>query len=175
VAATVIDGTFEVILATVAKGEDGALIGFAKFSKVKRPARMPRNPATGEAVKVKAKTVAKITPLKGFQGCRAGRRAGPEADQAEGDHREEGGRRRDATQDRRRGSPEDDHSVTHGDPQGERVPAGTSDDALLVAEPVQEPIGCDVGGGLHPRWDCTCLRSGSAEPTVSVVCKKTIQ
>jgi DNA-binding protein HU-beta len=66
-AAKVIDGTLEVILATVAKGEDVALTGFAKFSKVKRPARMARNPATGEPVKVKAKTVAKITPLKGFK------------------------------------------------------------------------------------------------------------
>ncbi len=67
VAATVIDGTLEVILATVAKGEDVALTGFAKFSKVKRPARMARNPATGATVRVKAKTVAKITPLKGFK------------------------------------------------------------------------------------------------------------
>ena len=67
VAAKVIDGTLEVILATVAKGEEVALTGFAKFSKVKRPARMARNPATGEAVRVKAKTVAKITPLKGFK------------------------------------------------------------------------------------------------------------
>ena len=67
VTAKVIDGTLEVILATVAKGEDVALTGFAKFSKVKRPARMARNPATGEAVRVKAKTVAKITPLKGFK------------------------------------------------------------------------------------------------------------
>jgi DNA-binding protein HU-beta len=66
-AARVIDGTLEVILATVAKGEDVGLTGFAKFSKVKRPARMARNPATGEAVRVKAKTVAKITPLKGFK------------------------------------------------------------------------------------------------------------
>ena len=67
VVAKVIDGMLEVILATVAKGEDVALTGFAKFSKVKRPARMARNPATGEAVRVKAKTVAKITPLKGFK------------------------------------------------------------------------------------------------------------
>jgi len=67
VAAKVIDGTLEVILATVAKGEDVALTGFAKFSKVKRPARMARNPATGAPVRVKAKTVAKIVPLKGFK------------------------------------------------------------------------------------------------------------
>jgi len=67
VAARVIDGTLDVILATVAKGEDVAITGFAKFSKVKRPARMARNPATGAAVRVKAKTVAKIVPLKGFK------------------------------------------------------------------------------------------------------------
>jgi len=41
--------------------------GFAKFAKIKRPARMARNPATGEQIKVKAKTVAKITALKGFK------------------------------------------------------------------------------------------------------------
>ena len=77
VVAKVIDGTLEVILATVAKGEDVAQTGFAKFSKVKRPARMARNPATGEAVKVKAKTVAKITPLKGFKDVALGVVAAP--------------------------------------------------------------------------------------------------
>src|SRR3954463_14380888 len=77
VAARVIDGTLEVILATVAKGEDVALTGFAKFSKVKRPARMARNPATGEAVRVRAKTVAKITPLKGFKDVVLGVAAAP--------------------------------------------------------------------------------------------------
>lgn len=63
----VIDGTVEVIMATVAKGEDVAISGFAKFSKVKRAARTARNPATGEPVKVKASTKARITPLKGFK------------------------------------------------------------------------------------------------------------
>src|SRR4051812_24868902 len=77
VAATVIDGTLEVILATVAKGEDVALTGFAKFSKLKRPARMARNPATGEAVRVRTKTVAKITPLKGFKDVVLGVAAAP--------------------------------------------------------------------------------------------------
>ena len=43
------------------------LTGFAKLSKVKRAARVGRNPQTGEPVKIKAKTVAKITPLKGFK------------------------------------------------------------------------------------------------------------
>src|SRR3990170_2009907 len=66
-ASEVLDGTIEVILATVAKGEDVSLSGFAKLSKVKRAARVGRNPQTGEPVKIKAKTVAKITPLKGFK------------------------------------------------------------------------------------------------------------
>ena len=67
IVAKVIDGTLEVILATVAKGEDVTLMGFAKLSKVKRAARVGRNPQTGAPVKIKAKTVAKITPLKGFK------------------------------------------------------------------------------------------------------------
>jgi DNA-binding protein HU-beta len=82
VAAQVIDGTLEVTLATVAKGEDVALSGFAKFSKVKRPARLAHNPATGEAVRVKAQDGRKDHPVEGVQRCRARRRAGAEADQA---------------------------------------------------------------------------------------------
>lgn len=66
-AARVVDGTIDVILATVAKGEVVNLSGFAKFAKVHRPARIARNPATGEQIKVKAKNVAKITALKGFK------------------------------------------------------------------------------------------------------------
>ena len=66
-AARVVEGTIEVILANVAKGEIVNISGFAKFAKIKRPARMARNPATGEQIKVKAKTVAKITALKGFK------------------------------------------------------------------------------------------------------------
>ena len=66
-AARVVEGTIDVILANVAKGEVVNISGFAKFAKIKRPARMARNPATGEQIKVKAKTVAKITALKGFK------------------------------------------------------------------------------------------------------------
>jgi DNA-binding protein HU-beta len=66
-AAKLVEGTIDVILANVAKGEVVNISGFAKFAKIKRPARMARNPATGEQIKVKAKTVAKITALKGFK------------------------------------------------------------------------------------------------------------
>jgi len=67
VAKAVIEGTVEVILANVAKGETVNISGFAKFFKKKRPARIGRNPATGEQIQIKAKTVAKITALKGFK------------------------------------------------------------------------------------------------------------
>lgn len=66
-AAKLVDGTIAVILANVAKGEIVNISGFAKFAKKNRPARMGRNPATGETIKIKAKTVAKITALKGFK------------------------------------------------------------------------------------------------------------
>jgi DNA-binding protein HU-beta len=66
-ATLLVEGTIDVILATVAKGEIVNISGFAKFAKINRPARMARNPATGEQIKVKAKTVAKITALKGFK------------------------------------------------------------------------------------------------------------
>jgi DNA-binding protein HU-beta len=66
-AGKIVEGTIDVILASVAKGDDVNLSGFAKFTKVHRPARMARNPATGEQVQVAAKTVAKITALKGFK------------------------------------------------------------------------------------------------------------
>jgi DNA-binding protein HU-beta len=57
----------EIITGSVASGEDVAISGFAKFRRIDRPARMARNPATGEQVRVKAKRVARITPLKNFK------------------------------------------------------------------------------------------------------------
>ena len=57
----------DLITATVSTGEDVAISGFAKFRRIDRPARMARNPATGETVKVAAKRVARITPLKAFK------------------------------------------------------------------------------------------------------------
>ena len=57
----------EVITAVVAKGEPVNISGFAKFAKVERPARMGRNPATGESIKIKASKKARITPLKAFK------------------------------------------------------------------------------------------------------------
>lgn len=57
----------EVVTAVVAKGEPITITGFAKFVKVDRPARMGRNPATGETIRIKASKKARITPLKAFK------------------------------------------------------------------------------------------------------------
>ena len=64
---TALKGFTDVVTAVVSKGEPVAISGFAKFVKVERPARMGRNPATGEAIKIKASKKARITPLKGFK------------------------------------------------------------------------------------------------------------
>jgi len=64
---TTIKGFTDVVTAVVSKGEPVAISGFAKFVKVERPARMGRNPATGEAIKIKASKKARITPLKAFK------------------------------------------------------------------------------------------------------------
>ena len=63
----IVQGFTDVITAVVSKGEPVAISGFAKFTKVERAARMGRNPATGEQIKIKASKKARITPLKGFK------------------------------------------------------------------------------------------------------------
>jgi DNA-binding protein HU-beta len=63
----VIDGFTDVVTAVVAKGEPISIPGFAKFVKVDRPARMGRNPATGETIRIKASKKARITPVKAFK------------------------------------------------------------------------------------------------------------
>ena len=63
----VLRGFTEVVTATVAKGDPVVLTGFAKFAKIQTKARMGRNPATGEAIRIKASKKARITPLKGFK------------------------------------------------------------------------------------------------------------
>ena len=63
----VLTSLVDIITGTVAAGEDVAISGFAKFRRIDRPARLARNPATGETVRVKAKRVARITPLKNFK------------------------------------------------------------------------------------------------------------
>lgn len=60
-------GFTDVVTATVSSGETVAITGFAKFAKVERGPRMGRNPATGEAIQIKASKKVRITPLKAFK------------------------------------------------------------------------------------------------------------
>jgi len=57
----------DIITETVAGGEPVGITGFAKFARVDRPARMGRNPQTGEAIRIKASRRVRITALKAFK------------------------------------------------------------------------------------------------------------
>ena len=63
-----LDATLEAISKTLKKGDKVTLPGFGTFSVTKRAARMGRNPATGEAIKIKAKKVAKFKASKELSG-----------------------------------------------------------------------------------------------------------
>jgi DNA-binding protein HU-beta len=62
-----LQAVIDTITETVAKGEVVVISGFAKFARVDRPARMGRNPQTGEAIRIKASRRARVTPLKAFK------------------------------------------------------------------------------------------------------------
>jgi DNA-binding protein HU-beta len=88
-AVALIDGMFEDIQAAVISGEPVKIPGFGQFKVRDRAARMARNPATGEQVKVPAKRVFKFLPAKALKeavmskrGSRAGgarKKSGPKA------------------------------------------------------------------------------------------------
>ena len=59
--------TLDVIRRSVKKGNDVSLIGFGTFTKIKRSARLGINPATGEKIKIKAKTLPKFRPGKAWK------------------------------------------------------------------------------------------------------------
>lgn len=60
-------GFQDVVTAVVSKGEAVSISGFAKFAKVERAARMGRNPATGEPIRIKASKKVRVTPMKAFK------------------------------------------------------------------------------------------------------------
>jgi len=51
---------------SLSKGESVVLTGFGTFSVSNRAARTGRNPSTGKAIEIPAKTVAKFKPGKGL-------------------------------------------------------------------------------------------------------------
>lgn len=61
-----LDAFTEAVAKTLKKGDSVTLVGFGTFSVSKRAARTGRNPKTGEALKIKAKKVAKFKAGKGL-------------------------------------------------------------------------------------------------------------
>ncbi|MBV8345057.1 MAG: HU family DNA-binding protein [Candidatus Eremiobacteraeota bacterium] len=79
-AIALIDGIFDDIEAAVIAGEPVKIPGFGQFKVRDRAARMARNPATGEQVKVPAKRVFKFLAAKALKEAvmsRRGARGGP--------------------------------------------------------------------------------------------------
>ncbi len=66
-AVALIDGVFEDIQEAVMSGEPVKIPGFGQFKVRDRAARMARNPATGEQVKVPAKRVFKFLVAKALK------------------------------------------------------------------------------------------------------------
>jgi DNA-binding protein HU-beta len=62
-----LEGLTGIVEKQVKKGGDVPLKGLGKFKVVKRKARMGRNPATGEAIKIAAKTVVRFTVAKALK------------------------------------------------------------------------------------------------------------
>lgn len=62
--ANVLDSVATLAYKEVKKGGEFVLPGFGKLVKAKRKARMGRNPATGETIKIAAKTVVKFRLAK---------------------------------------------------------------------------------------------------------------
>lgn len=66
-ATTAVDGLIDTIVRAVSKGEKVAITGFGVFEKRDRAARIARNPATGEKVRVKKTSVPAFRPGQGFK------------------------------------------------------------------------------------------------------------
>lgn len=64
---SVVDSTFEAISNAVAEGDTAAFVGFGTFSASARPARVGRNPKTGESIEIEATTVPKFSPGSVFK------------------------------------------------------------------------------------------------------------
>ena len=64
---SVITAVFNEIAKAAAKGEDIAVPGFGKFTVKDRPERQGRNPATGEAMTIKASRKVSFNAAKGLK------------------------------------------------------------------------------------------------------------
>lgn len=78
-ATSAVDGLVDTIVRAVSKGEKVAITGFGVFEKRDRAARIARNPATGEKVKVKKTSVPAFRPGQGFKDVVSGAKKLPKA------------------------------------------------------------------------------------------------
>jgi DNA-binding protein HU-beta len=62
-----VDSILEGITGALKKGDAVSLVGFGTFKVQQKKARTGRNPRTGEALQIKAKTVAKFVPGKSLK------------------------------------------------------------------------------------------------------------
>ncbi|HSK69735.1 MAG TPA: HU family DNA-binding protein [Candidatus Limnocylindria bacterium] len=62
-----VNAVFNAIQTALQNGERVQLIGFGTFEARKRPARVARNPRTGEEIKVKASNAPGFKPSKAFK------------------------------------------------------------------------------------------------------------
>lgn len=62
-----VEGVFDAITATLAKGGEVRLVGFGTFSVTERKASTGRNPRTGEPMAIKASTQPKFKAGKGLK------------------------------------------------------------------------------------------------------------
>lgn len=63
-ATEILDGLFDTLAKSLKKGAKIRVPGFGIFVVAKRAARMGRNPATGEAIKIKASKKVRFRPAK---------------------------------------------------------------------------------------------------------------
>jgi len=64
-----VEGAFEVIVRSVAAGDEVSISGFGKFSTSQRAARQGRNPQTGETIDIAASTAPKFSAASAFKGA----------------------------------------------------------------------------------------------------------
>jgi DNA-binding protein HU-beta len=66
-AEAVVDTVFDSIAKALKRGDEVSVAGFGKFSIKDKPARMARNPKTGEQVKVAASKAVKFSVAKALK------------------------------------------------------------------------------------------------------------
>jgi DNA-binding protein HU-beta len=76
-AARMLDAMLDVITATIAAGEQVALVGFGTFKRALRAAREGRNPATGATLKIAAAKLPKFAAGATLKAAVAGKKAAP--------------------------------------------------------------------------------------------------